>query len=87
MWNYEPHNEGPAAYSEKLIADYEAKWLIVGTMSLTMSPPREISGDHISVGDAYSDKMSTVWVNDAHPPAHTVLIISLLGISHGDMIS
>ena len=59
LWNYEPHNEG-IAHSEKLIADYEEKWLIVGTMRLTTSPP-EISGDHISVGDAYNDKMSTVW--------------------------
>ena len=85
MWNYEAHNKG-VAHSEKLIADNEAKWLIVGTMSLTMSP-LEISGVHISVGDAYSDKMSTVWVNSAHPLAHAVLIISLLDISHGDMTS
>ena len=39
------------------------------------------------MGDAYSDKMSTIWVNAAHPIAHIVLIISLLGISHGDIIS
>ena len=31
--------------------------------------------------------MSTVWVRGAAPLTQTVHIISLLGISHGDMIS